>query len=149
MVRPLQEYFGRVHASDIHDYGAGFPSIDYLDTPMLQVDWVVTNPPFNAAEAFILKALAETKVGVAVILRTAFLESKGRYNRLFSVQPPSHVFQFSERVAMVKGRLDEKASSATSYAWFVWMHGHKGSTELSWVPPCRERLEQERDYAEE
>src|ERR1700704_1785441 len=49
--------------------------------------------------------------------RTVFIESVGRYDRLFSVNQPSHFAQFTERVPMVKGRLDRRASTATGYCW--------------------------------
>ena len=44
-----------------------------------------------------------------------------------------------ERVPMVKGRLDRKATSATSYAWLVWRKGSPAPTEVRWIPPCRKR----------
>jgi hypothetical protein len=102
--------------------------------------------PFRLAEQFIERALELSEVGVAVILRSAFLESVGRYERLFRHRPPSDVLQFVERVPMVKGRVDEDAASATAYAWLVWRKGKVG-TELHWIPPCRKRLERATDYA--
>ena len=86
MVRPLTEYFASVEASDIHDYGAGFPVRDYLfGSPPPMVDWTITNPPFRLAEQFIDRARETSRHGVAVIVRTAFLESVSRYNSLFKV----------------------------------------------------------------
>jgi hypothetical protein len=60
---------------------------------------------------------------VALLVRNGFLESTGRYNRLFKPNPPIAVLQFTERVPMVKGRCDPKASTATSFAWVVWLPG--------------------------
>jgi hypothetical protein len=34
--------------------------------------------------------------------------------------PPTKFAHFVERVPMVKGRLDWKATTATGYAWLVW-----------------------------
>lgn len=149
MVRPLRDYFGGVIAADVHDYGAGFPVRDYLFGPESMVEpahWTVTNPPFRLAEEFIRRALSRSSEGVAVILRTAFLESVGRYQRLFSLQPPSDVLQFVERVPMVKGRLDQEAASATAYAWLVWRSGKSGPTTFHWLAPCRKQLERADDY---
>ena len=53
------------------------------------VDWIITNPPFRLAEQFILKALNHATEGVAMLVRTSFLESIGRYSSLFSVRPPT------------------------------------------------------------
>ena len=146
MVKPLLEYFSTVDASDIHDYGAGFPVRDYLFGPCEPVDWTITNPPFRLAEQFIKKALTESRCGIAVIVRSAFLESVGRYEHLFAVRPPSHVLQFTERVVMRKGKLSAKGSTATAYCWLVWKRGVTGTT-FDWIAPCRKRLEREGDYA--
>lgn len=148
MARTLQEYVvNLVQASDIEDYGVGYPVKDYLTAELPIVDWTITNPPFVKGVEFIEKAL-ETSHNVAVILRTAFLEGKGRYERLFSVKPPQHVLQFVERVPMVKGRYDPKASSATAYAWFVWSEiALNEMTELVWIPPCKEKMvKPDKDY---
>jgi hypothetical protein len=150
MVRPLAEYFAKVEASDVHDYGAGFPVQDYLfgDYPPT-VDFSCTNPPFRLAEQFIDRMSYTSEFGFAVIVRTAFLESVGRYERLFQRNPPSHVLQFAERVVMHKGRLAPEGSTATAYCWLVWLDGHApddGSTYFEWLPPCRKRLERASDY---
>lgn len=150
MARPLGEYFLNVTATDIHDYGwAGQEDVrDFLFPGPIPKKggwhprWIITNPPFRLADQFILKGL-ETAAGVAVIVRTGFLEGVERYAQLFSKEPPSVIAQFSERVPMVKGRYDPKASSATSYAWLVWLPDRKSnlSSVFQWIPKCRERLQ--------
>lgn len=150
MARALGEVFGDVHQIDIHDYGTGNldTCADFLDEPFWPfVDWTITNPPFRLAEWFIDHALATSEGGVAMLVRTAFLEGVGRHRRLFSQRPPTAVLQFAERVPMVRGRLDPEATTATSYCWLVWDLTATGPTQLVWLPPCRKRLEREGDYA--
>lgn len=150
MVRPLRAFSHQVEASDIHDYGAGFPVQDYLFGPNPEtVDWTITNPPFQLAEQFIARALVTSREGVAVIVRSAFLEGVGRYRGLFSVTPPALVLQFSERVVMHKGKLSAKGSTATAYCWIIWKHLHNGPTQMGWIPPCRKQLEMPDDYLTE
>lgn len=147
MARTLEEYFHSVEASDIYDYGAGYPIKDYLDYDHEHVDWTITNPPFILAQEFLERAFATSDLGVAVILRIAFLEGKKRYENLFKYRPPSRVLQFVERVPMVKGRYDPDVSSATAYAWFVWQADWEGPTLLEWIPPCKDRLVRpDKDY---
>jgi hypothetical protein len=111
------------------------------------VDWVITNPPFKLAEGFIAKSLEIAQFGVAMLVRSTFLEGKGRYERLFSVSPPTIVAPFVERVPMVKGRLDRNASTATAYSWLVWQKGApKMPPVVVWIPPCRAQLERDEDY---
>ena len=104
MSKALKPYFKMVLYTDIHMYG----KFDYVPQDFLKntyrdkyFDWVITNPPFKLAEEFILKARSIAKIGVAMLTRTTFIESVGRYNRLFSVDPPQYIAQFSERVSMV------------------------------------------------
>lgn len=150
MVRPLAEYFASVEASDVHDYGCGYPVQDYLFGPLPEpVHFTITNPPFRLAEQFIERMAATSEFGFAVIVRSAFLESVGRFERLFKVNPPSHVLQFCERVVMHKGKLAPEGSTATAYCWLVWMDGgagDEGETFFEWIPPCRKHLERVSDY---
>jgi hypothetical protein len=147
MMKVLAEYFGEVKGSDIHDYGYSEVK-DFLKTPhgVDSYDWVITNPPFRLAEEFVLRSLAIARCGVAMLTRTVFIESVGRHERLFIKHPPAKFAQFTERVPMVKGRLDRKASTATGYGWLVWEKGHTGKTQLVWIPQCRKTLEREGDY---
>jgi len=149
MAKVLAEFFGTITCYDIHDYGFG-QQRDYLKGPIPigSWDWVITNPPFRLAEQFVDRSLEVARQGVAILARTVFIESVGRYERLFKSRPPTTYAQFTERVPMLKGRLDKKATTATSYCWLVW---HKpismDAPRLIWIPPCRKQLEKESDYA--
>lgn len=147
MARPLGEYFASVEASDAFRYGFGVHR-DFLSYPFAAKshDWVITNPPFRLAEEFVDRALTVARKGVAILARTVFLESVGRYEGIFRDRPPTKFAQFTERVPMVKGRVDAKASTATGYAWFVW-ETSGAAPRLMWVPPCRKSLERPGDYA--
>jgi hypothetical protein len=147
MARPLKEYFRDVQCSDAFEYGYGHKR-DFLAYPFetQSVDWVITNPPFRLAEEFVARSLKVARYGVAILARTVFLESIGRYERLFKAQPPTRFAQFTERVPMVKGRLDAGATTATGYAWLVWEIGSVGVPSLVWIPPCRRKLERAADY---
>ena len=147
MAKVLHEYFGEVRCSDVHPYGYGEVR-DYLAVPYEtnSCDWVITNPPFRLAEAFVLRSLNVARKGVAILARTVFIESVGRYRNVFRDTPPAKFAQFTERVPMVKGRLDKKASTATGYGWLVWEKENASSPMLVWIPPCRKALEREGDY---
>lgn len=162
MARALAESAREVFATDVADYRAdpapaagwgGQDGVqDFLD-PSAQprdgeaLDWIVTNPPFRHAADFVLTALRlRPRRGVAMLVRSAFLEGINRYRSLYLMQPPSTVAQFSERVPIFRGRLDPKASTATPYCWVVWEKDGPPGTRLVWIPPCRRNLEREADY---
>lgn len=148
MAKVLKEYFREVHCADAYSYGYA-PVRDFLTYPYETnaYDWVITNPPFRLAEEFVLSALKVARRGVAILARTVFLESVGRFNEIFRDAPPTKFAQFVERVPMVRGRLDAKATTATGYAWFVWEKNMRtAAPTLMWVPPCRKKLERKNDY---
>lgn len=147
MAKVLLEYFGEVRSADAHPYGYSDVR-DFLTYPYETnaVDWVITNPPFRLAEEFVLRALRVARQGVAILARTVFLESVGRYQGIFQTMPPTKFAQFVERVPMVRGRLDGKATTATGYAWLVWEKNSTTLPRLMWVPPCRKKLERKGDY---
>jgi hypothetical protein len=144
----LEEYFETVTSSDVFDYGVG-ETRDFLGGAYEanSFDWVITNPPFRLAEDFFFEANKVARQGVALLTRTVFIESVGRHQRLFTKYPPTFFAQFTERVPMVKGRIDKKASTATGYGWLVWRKTPPSSNcQLVWIPQCRKSLEYDGDY---
>jgi hypothetical protein len=167
MVAPMREIFASVRASDVMRYSdyvlEDVPElIDFATTGMTEpdVDWVFGNPPFRLAEEFIHVARRVSRVGCAMLVRGAFTEGTGRYERLFGPRPPDYELKFSERVVMLKGRLiragapdpfnptepGKPASTATSYVWLVFLRDGDGDTRARWIAPCRSRLERAGDY---
>lgn len=150
MSRPLGEYFLSVMSTDIADYGwrgqhgvNDFPSGDYW--PM-DCQWIITNPPFKRAYDFIDISIRNGR-NTAVLVRTSFVEGVRRYNQLFKDRPPHIIAQYSERVPMVRGRVDRSASTATSYCWLIWgASGYNSRPKFVWIPPCRKDFERDEDY---
>jgi hypothetical protein len=143
MADVLAEEAALVISSDISDYGNAavdrFHNFDFLKSPInYRVDWVVTNPPFNLAVPFTLKALSVATKGVAMLARSNWIETVNRYDVLFKPHPPTFIMPFCERVPMVKGCYDPGAGTATSYSWYVW---HKPATltdtRVRWIKPGR------------
>lgn len=147
MTRPLIEYFWQTTATDIFDYGYGGMQDFLSDDPApADIDWIVMNPPFNAAEAFIKKALSIAEKGVAVFGRINLLEGLERYNEIFAPFPLWAVCPFSERIGLWKGRLNRKGTS-TMYAWFVWRKGWQGDERIIRIPPgTKARLDRPEDW---
>jgi hypothetical protein len=154
MARPLAEYFGRVHTSDIEDYGwEGMDrETDFLfpgsETVLGDVDWIITNPPFRLAEQFIHRALTIAREGVAIIQRNAFAEGDDRYKTIFQPRRPAIIAQHVERVPMQKGTCYDTSETATAYSWFIWTREPSPFTRFEWIPKCRRQFERPGDYME-
>lgn len=156
MSGPFAEFFPRVRASDIHDFGHG-EVLNFLEEPGAEdFDIIATNPPFDQAEAFVKRALQRSRMGVAMLCRTSFLESIDRYPMLYEGEHPMTMFcSFAERLPMTLGpwshlRWDPKAnkgkgrwkrtSGATSYSWFIFLKGRDPMAPKGIRPGTRDRL---------
>lgn len=124
----------RVDSSDMYD--RGFGSIhDFTKTDLHNsVENIITNPPYNSAEEFVHIGSIIVKNKLALLLRLAFLESASRYRTIYSHNPPSRVWIFSERITFYPANAEIKGSGTTAYAWFVWDKQATGC-ELKWLPP--------------
>lgn len=99
---------------------------------------IVTNPPFAIAEELIHHFMDKFNHKMCMLLRTSFLESGGRYERLFNIKPPTRVHIFAERLSMYPaGQKGVKGGGTTSYAWFVWDNdmGCDDMPTIMWIPP--------------
>jgi hypothetical protein len=141
MAEVLTEYFGRVVATDVFDYGYGEAPVDFLDNATRRdFDWIISNPPFKESIPFVLRALELARVGVAMFMRLQWLETIERYEQVFRDQPPTLVSFFVERVALCKGRWDPEGGTATAYMWLTWIKGDAPRPPF-WIPPgCSEQL---------
>lgn len=154
MALALAEHFGLVTAADIFPYGFGgvcdFLHPDVRPLPEeARPDWVFMNPPFNRAQDFIVKALQLARRGVAVLVRTAFLESEERFDELYSIRPPHLIAQHVERVPMHRGRWVADGTSATSYCWLAWRTNAAPALPGSafvWIPKSRRTLARHDDW---
>ena len=124
----------KIIASDLYPRGHGDAGHDFLQSGR-RVPNIVTNPPYNVAEAFIAQGLRLAEKKLALLLRLAFLEGVGREARIFSQTPPSRVWVFAERITFYMAGAKRAGAGTTAYAWFVWDIGATGGTQLCWLKP--------------
>ncbi len=134
MSRVLEETGQPVRSTDLYDRGFGEAGVDFLMS-QLGADNIVTNPPYNCAEGFVASGVKLAKRKFALLLRLAFLEGANRAKTIFTDNPPSRVWVFSERITFYPSDAEPKGSGTTAYAWFVWDKDAPGSTELKWIKP--------------
>ncbi len=124
-----------VISSDLHNHGYGIQG-DFFGVTG-PISNIVTNPPFNIAEKILHHALKITERKVCLLLRIAFLEGKGRWERIYSINPPTRVLTFSSRLSIYPASQERVSGGTTAYAWFVWDRRCHGTpyTQLKWIPP--------------
>jgi hypothetical protein len=123
--------------SDIEDRGFGGVQ-DFLDKnfSFVNVDNIVTNPPFSLAEVFLARALSVARLKVAMLLRLSWAEGRGR-RWVWDTTPLAAVHPFAARVSMPPGGVKVEAKGgAVAFAWFVWDHGWPVG-----MPPIVRRIE--------
>lgn len=146
MAEVLREYFGQVYASDVFDYGVGYSQGSFVSKHVGLVDdrshcpfapdWIITNPPFIISQEFALRALEEARVGVALLVRTQWLEAETRYEAILRDRPPTKLAVYVERVPMHRGEWKPNGSTATAYVWVIWEKALEGrGTQIVWIPP--------------
>lgn len=135
IVKVLRDHGHSVFATDLHQYGCGLSGIDFLTAGHRTTDAVVTNPPYQLAEAFVRKALEFSPLTI-MLLRLAFLESVRRTD-ILERSGLARIHVFRNRLPMMhrKDWAGPKSSSAMPFAWFIWERGYTGSTtidRISW-----------------
>jgi hypothetical protein len=134
MARVLEQAGHKVRATDLYDRGHGESGVDFLAATRMS-DNIVTNPPYNVAEAFVAQGLKRARKKFALLLRLAFLEGANRAETIFLKHPPSRVWVFSERITFYMKGATRTGGGTTAYAWFVWDKSARPGTELRWLKP--------------
>jgi hypothetical protein len=133
MSRVLETTGCPVVSTDLFDRGFGEAGVDFLKAGRMS-DNIVTNPPYNSAEAFVRAGLEQSRYKVALLLRLAFVEGANRQRTIFAKMPPTRIWVFSERITFYPAGAVQAGSGTTAYAWFVWDKEEIGKTEMKWLP---------------
>lgn len=117
--------------SDLIDYGIGKPTADFLKatSPGDGNFDIITNPPYEHAEAFVRHALELTKRAsgkVAMLPRNEYDCAASRVD-LFADEPFALKFVLTKRP---RWSADEKASPRHNFAWFIWDWQHAGPAAI-------------------
>lgn len=134
MSEVLEQTGQSVLSTDLYDRGYGEGGKDFILATHKSAN-IVTNPPYNAAEAFVRQGVQLAEKKFALLLRLAFLEGANRANTIFATAPPSRVWVFSERITFYPAGAVQQGSGTTAYAWFVWDKDAPNGTELKWFKP--------------
>ena len=118
MSEVLKQYGHDVYSTDLRQTGYGVGGVDFL-TADYDCDAIITNPPFNVSEDFILHALTQAGT-VAMVLKSQYWHAKKRA-ALFGEFPPAYVLPLTWRPDFMGG---ERGGAPTMEVhWTVWLDG--------------------------
>ena len=127
-----------VAAFDIVDRGYG-KQADFFSTefPVGEYD-IITNPPYDDGLIEIVhRCLDICKNKVALLLPVQYLSGQERFDKIYSVIPPTRVYIYLQRINIAKNadfkKYEDRGANKTIYAWYIWEKKHIGGTELRWI----------------
>ena len=139
----------KVDMSDILSRRNDITQIDYMDLDCAGAyDLIITNFPYKNSTAknpigfaeLLVKALKDVAPGgyVCSFQRLLSLESKKRYEQIYSKYKPEKIYVYSHRMqCYADGDMSKKINSSIAYAWFVYHKGLDGKfskvTTLDWI----------------
>ena len=122
------------YSTDVINYGYNDATIDFLKYDGEKLDNIITNAPYKYGLEFVQKAKEYAKKKIAMLFKTAFLESEKRFQMFQDKDfPLEYVYQFSYRVTIYKNGEKMKNKGMASYAWFVWNKNYVGEPKLRWI----------------
>ena len=153
MSEVLLKHFSGVYSTDVKNYGyekMWLVSNFITEDPdkrdkdgwvsISRPDWIITNPPFNLVNEFILRALDKATDGVAIFAKIQLLEGATRWRQIYSKTPPNIIAPFASRVTLYENEERDKGGQM-AFAWYVWEkdgEDDKWNTEppqIIWIPP--------------
>lgn len=90
---------------------------DFLDCPLFECDWIITNPPFSLSEQFILRC-HKHKRPFALLLKSQYWHAKRRL-ALFAETRPAYILPLTWRPDFCFGQRGG-GSPLMDVMWVVW-----------------------------
>lgn len=138
MANVLRQRGAKVFSSDLVDHGGRDIQIgfDFFGAhEMGDAGAIVTNPPYDCAEAFVRHAIAlssQTGGMVCMLLRNEFDCASGRVD-LFDNPPFSRKIVLTKRPRWDWWETDKpKSSPRHNFAWFIWDWRHRGPATIEY-----------------
>ena len=132
MSKVMIEQGYNVYSSDLIDRGYGEVGIDFLKSNK-KVDNIVTNPPFNLATEFTLKAFELAKHKVVLLSKISYLEGVKRRELIFNKNKLEKILIFTRRVPFKKESTQKLAGGLMAFGWFIYDVNYNGKPTIDWI----------------
>lgn len=117
MVKTMESMGYHVIGTDIQN------GIDFLKAPLVDCDWIITNPPFSLADKFIRRCW-EYKKPFALLLKAQYWNAAKRVV-LFQECRPLLIMPLTWRPDFTG-----KGGAMMDMSWCVWIPGSEGQTSF-------------------
>lgn len=121
-----------VYSSDLINRGYGETGIDFL-TSNRKADNIITNPPFNLATEFTLKAFDLAKHKVIMLSKISYLEGVKRRQLIFNQNKLETILIFTRRVPFKKKSSNKLAGGLMAFGWFIYDVNYNGKPTIDWI----------------
>lgn len=130
MADVLERQGNHVRATDLRHTGYGRGGVDFLGDHSLawDVDAIITNPPFDLAWRFVLRALQTGVPTVAMLLKDDFWSASTRSYLFRSNARPHFVCPLTWRPAFLES--ERGKNPRMNVQWTVWLPGVADKTEF-------------------
>lgn len=108
---------------------------DFLNSPLQNCDWIITNPPFSLADKFIRKCNEHNKP-FALLLKSQYWNAKKRY-KLFQEAKPAYVCPLTWRPNFFFKR-ERSSGSLLDMMWCIWTKDNTSANTI-YQPLVRHR----------
>ena len=98
-----------------------------------RVDNIVTNPPFNLATEFTLKAFELAKHKIVMLSKISYLEGVKRRELIFNKNKLEKVLIFTRRVPFKKESTQKLAGGLMAFGWFIYDVNYNGKPSIDWI----------------
>ena len=114
---------------------------DFLTTPLMDCDWIITNPPFSQSEAFIRRCMEHGKA-FCLLLKSQYWHAKKR-KPLFEKMPPEWILPLTWRPDFL---FKKRGSGAPlmDVMWALWEPAYGNRYITRYLPldrPTAEEME--------
>src|SRR4030042_4111435 len=115
-----------------------FLKMEVSNNPAELIEWIITNPPFDLWDKFILKSRQIARVGFILIGKLQFLTGIDRYNKKLYYPGEYNlktVYNFTRQCDWrVPLRLDGTYPAGMShYSVYYFKNGHEGKSEIDFI----------------
>ena len=126
-----------INTMDVKAHDSVDDVADFLQVPEGNWNGIVTNPPYDQAEAFCehaLRLMESTGGFVAMLLRTDFDHAKSRTHLFRDCPAYARKIVLLKRIVwFVEDNGKPKASPSYNHAWFLWNWKQEGPATLAYA----------------